>query len=507
MKVSDVFRFLEKKDHLIDRLDLTPDQKQELKAFFTKHPSYEGKIDWNNKSLQYKDFASLLELDGKSKTQAKKNGLSGLVEEKDYVDFGEVDIENLGRCHLYQPLSYLGSMTLASNRVPPIKGNGAKWCIAYQKDDKYWYKYSGKGIKFLFVFTKDTKYALTIYPESLHCKNEVYTFEDTNIHWPDWCKSPIIQNCIVNFKDVLGPSLDELLNRYKGTLVKNSDGTIDNINGEPVNLSAFMHNGRFICRFNRWEGTFYADHLGLTSLIGGPKEVDGSYYCNGNYLTTLEGAPTTVSFCFHCDGNQLISLEGGPSFVGKDYVCMYNQLTSLKGCPKTIKGNFNCSNNKLTSLEFGPTSVGLGFDCSYNELTSLEYGPDEVGKSYIVSDNKLTSLNGAPKKILLDFNCSRNMLKTLNGGPMFVNRNYYCNSNVLESLTGAAEYVSNDFMCYNNKLKSFVGAPKRVCGTFYCTKNPIESVYGLPEKVDHIVCDRQLIEAIRQKGYNNVEGD
>ena len=185
-------KFLENKDHLIDKLNLTDSQKEELKAFFTKHPSYESKIDWNNKSLTYKDFEPLLALDGKSKTQAKKNGLAGLVEGKDYVDFGEADIEDLGRCHLYQPLSYKGSVTLASNKVPPVRDNGAKWCISYQKTDEYWHNYSHEGIKFLFVFTTSTKYALTIYPETTNIGNEVYSFEDDNLGWPDWCWSPKI---------------------------------------------------------------------------------------------------------------------------------------------------------------------------------------------------------------------------------------------------------------------------------------------------------------------------
>ena len=116
----------ENKNHLIDKLNLTPNQKEEIKAFFTKHPSYENKIDWNNKSLSYKDFESLLALDGKSKTQAKKYGLVGLMDGKDYVDFGETDIPELGSCHLYQPLTYLGSKTLASNAVAPVKKNGAQ---------------------------------------------------------------------------------------------------------------------------------------------------------------------------------------------------------------------------------------------------------------------------------------------------------------------------------------------------------------------------------------------
>lgn len=80
------------------------------------------------------------------------------------------------RIHIYQPLSYLGSKTLASNKISPIKDAGAKWCIAYQKTSEYWDVYTNKGIKFLFVFTRLTKYALTIYLESLHYDNEVIYF-------------------------------------------------------------------------------------------------------------------------------------------------------------------------------------------------------------------------------------------------------------------------------------------------------------------------------------------
>ena len=43
--IQDFRRFFEDKDRLIDKLDLTDDQKSELKAFFKKHPNYENKID------------------------------------------------------------------------------------------------------------------------------------------------------------------------------------------------------------------------------------------------------------------------------------------------------------------------------------------------------------------------------------------------------------------------------------------------------------------------------
>ena len=358
MKAYGMYRFLEKKDYLIDRLDLTPIQKEEIKAFFTKHPSYESKIDWNNKSLSYKDFEPLLALDGKSKTQAKKNGLIGLVEGKDYVDFGEADISDLGRCHLYQPLSFNGSVVLASNRVPPAKGNGAKWCISMQKDDQYWNIYTRKGIKFLFVFTKYTKYALTIYPKNLNIENEVYTFEDINIEWPDWCWSPKIVACMLGLKNAPRPSLAELLDRYQGILVKNPDGTVDKVSDKKVGLFDFIIGGHFICQFNKWKGNFDCSNSKLTSLEGAPREVGGSFYCNHNNFTSLEGAPEKVGGYFNC---------------------RVNNLTSLEGAPRKVRGSFDCSKNKLTSLEGAPKEVGGDFDCRSNNLISLEGAPEKIG--------------------------------------------------------------------------------------------------------------------------------
>ena len=380
------FPIKENKNHLIDRLDLTPDQKEKIKAFFAKHPSYESKIDWNNKSLSYKDFESLLALDGKSKTQAKKYGLSGLVEEKDYVDFGEATLPELGRCHLYQPLSYKGSVVLASNKVPPVKSNGAKWCISMQKNDSYWKSYTRKGIKFLFAFTNSTKYALTIYPENLNIKNEVYSFEDKNIKWPDWCRSSEIVECISKLKEIPGPSLVELLDEYQGTLVKNPDGTIDKIGSKKVDLLDFMYNSRFICQFNKWEGDFDCSYMALASLEGAPREVVGYFNCSHNKLISLEGSPRVVRESFYCNDNNLTSLKGAPIKIEDNFDCSHNTLTSLEGAPREIEGYFECRLNDLTSLEGAPIKVGGYFDCQWNKLASLEGAPEDVVGGFYCDD-------------------------------------------------------------------------------------------------------------------------
>ena len=455
----------ENKNHLIDKLNLTPNQKEELKGFFAKHSSYESKVDWNNKSLSYKDFESLLALDGKSKTQAKKYGLVGLVEDKDYVDFGEAFIEEFGYCHLYQPLSYKGSVVLASNKVPPAKGNGAKWCISYQKTDEYWRDYTKKGIKFLFVFTGGTKYALTIYPESLHYENEVYTFEDEKIGWPDWCESSEIVECISKLREIPGPSLAELLDKYEGTLIKNPDGTIDKISYEKVDLSDFIKNGYFICRFNKWEGTFDCSRSNLVSLEGVPEKVEGDFKCNSNNLTSLEGAPIEVGVSFYCHSNHLTSLAGAPREVGGSFDCSHNKLISLEGSPRVVRESFYCNDNNLTSLKGAPIKVRGNFDCSYSNLTSLEGGPEEVIENYECGYNKLISLIGAPKKIGGWFYCNNNQLSSFEEGPEYIGGGVMCCSNpklgTISSTKGIPSYIGKYMICslrFKRALER-IGAP------------------------------------------------
>lgn len=164
MLYSDFFRFLENKDRLIDKLDLTDEQKEELKAFFQKHPNYEGKIDWNNKSLQYKDFEEILALEDKSRNSIKKYGKSGkaqiedLKEGEDYLIIAEKDNE-FAHTIIYYPLTFKASEVLAKPTTPPL-GITGQWCIAGRNyspgtEDKHWLMYTGNGTDFFFVFVND----------------------------------------------------------------------------------------------------------------------------------------------------------------------------------------------------------------------------------------------------------------------------------------------------------------------------------------------------------------
>lgn len=480
----------ENKDHLIDKLiNLTPEQKEEIKAFFSKHPSYESRIDWNDKSLSYSDFESLLKFDGKSKTQAKKKGIEGLVEDVDYQYGGRGYNDKIGDYTLYRPLTYLGSRTLASNKVPPVRESGAQWCIAYQKTDRYWHEYAERGIYFFFILTKDTKYAITLYPDA---KIEVYNFEDENLGSPSWLfqGEPSIIDIIslkYDFKKVFKRKLDKLISL--GILEANENGTYSKPRrGEiPAGLEELILGGRFVCKFSYWNGDFSIISDSIASLEGCPKVIDGDFSCSYTNLTSLEGGPETVTGNFFCHHNKLTSLKGGPKTVGQGYYCYDNQLTSLEGCPETINENFACSHNKLKTLKSGPKIVNGYFDCSYNELTSLEGSPEFIGNYFTCSRNQLTSLEGGPKTIGRDrvgsYICVRNKLTSLKGSPEIINANFYCGNNLLTSLEGGPREVKGDFQCSDNPLKSLEGRPEFIGGDFECVLNRLTSIEGKPERI------------------------
>ena len=153
-------KFLEDKNRLISRLQLSDDQKHKLKMFFKIHPNWENKIDWNNKNLKWEDFQDVLALEGTSKNSKKKYGLSGkakiedLVLNKDYKVIFEND-----HCVIYYPLTFKASEVLAKPTTPPVGVQGM-WCIAGRNyspgtRDQHWNNYLDQGIDFFFIFTKD----------------------------------------------------------------------------------------------------------------------------------------------------------------------------------------------------------------------------------------------------------------------------------------------------------------------------------------------------------------
>ena len=192
MQYKDFFRFIENKDRLIDKLNLSDEQKERLKAYFKKYPTSESKIDWNRKDLSWKDFEPLLANEGKSKSQAKKKGIEGLKEGEDYEIIWQGTVATVSTAGgdeeipvtIYYPLSFLGSETLANPKVEPL-GITGKWCIAGgsygpDNDDLYFRDYVKMQWDFFFVFTIGEKYAVARHTDNngIHTSLVYFDSED-----------------------------------------------------------------------------------------------------------------------------------------------------------------------------------------------------------------------------------------------------------------------------------------------------------------------------------------
>ena len=356
---------------------LTDEQRDYLIKLFNKYNylwSLLPSDKLNKGSLEWSDCKEIIEQAGNSKTARKKKGISGLKEGYDYIFLGEGFNEEIGNYLMYQPLTYKGSKVLASNSVEPKKENGAKWCVAYQKSYTYWQEYSyGDKCKFIYLMTDDTKYAIAKYPN----KVEVFTFEDENLGYSDWCENDeTIQKAMKELKD-LQPLKDINLKDY---IVENQDGTVslslvrkgiylEDGEYDVYNMAmtvysiitSYIKDGRFTVKFKEWDGDFNCLDTNLTSLEGCPDYVRGYFdcrYCRN--LLSLKGAPKEVGGDFWCSRcHKITSLEGSPRKVGGDFLCesCYG-LTSLKGAPKEVGGDFWCNDCvNLASYDYKPEII------------------------------------------------------------------------------------------------------------------------------------------------------
>ena len=416
-------RLYEKKDHLIRKNpNLTDGEKQEIIAVLNRYPNLEGNIDWTKSNkLTYEDFKLyILDNAGKSNSQAKKRGLTGLVKGKDYDILSSKNGETL-----YAVYSHLASKTLSSNKVEPKiwteskvmnwdsedefsgrkvyrneKGElvelkpGAKWCIA-MNDSTYWEDYCFyDNISFYFLFREDEsledrKKKIAICVNSINKEIVTYTFGD-DTSTKRYALSKEYKNLIFNN---LSKCTEKVKQNLRKGLVLNPQtnrydykGNITSAFLRAFNLVKIDESGNrvgFAIDFGEVTGDFNCSGNQLISLEGAPQKVGGNFSCSINQLTSLKGAPKKVDGWFDCYENQLTSLEGAPKEVGGRFWCSWNKLTSLKGAPQMVSGSFECSSNQLTSLEGAPQTVGGDFCCENNpNLHSLEGIGEVTGKIY-----------------------------------------------------------------------------------------------------------------------------
>ena len=148
--------FLESsKDRFINKLNITDEEKQELKDFCDKYPQYASRIDWQRRDLTWEDIKPILELPSQSKSAKKrqaKNDPKLLFQRGSFIIYKET--ENW----LYVlPQSWEDAKFMDSSACG---GEGAKWCIGWKESPTYWNGYtsgdeSWKTSSFILAFNKN----------------------------------------------------------------------------------------------------------------------------------------------------------------------------------------------------------------------------------------------------------------------------------------------------------------------------------------------------------------
>lgn len=513
MKHVNFFKFLEKKDHLIKKLDLTDEQKQEAIDFFTKHPNYESEIDWNRKDLTWEDFNNVINKVRSTKSQIKKavkRGIEGIEEGIDYLDLGTHSLPSFGNVYIYQPLTWKGSRVLASDQVDPKLSTdyegytGAKWCISYQKTDQYWESYY-RNYVFAFVFGDNIptkKLAIQIYRGYLDV-TESYTCWNSLDDVIDECPYEILQTVKkLTRKMYLRMSPRKNFLDWVAKYTNPVTGLVDapEVSYEVLkdNYYDLFEDGHLTVKFGEVEGDFILEAFeaegnltSLTTLEGCPSYVGGNFKCTDHkQLTSLKGCPSKILGNFICESlHSLESLEYAPKEVGRSFICFDCGIKSLEGSPKVVYDAFDCRQCfNIKDLKGGPETVyGLYF-CSFcSSLTSLEGAPTITYKSFDCRNcDNLRSLKGAPKVVNGDFMCAFSNLSSLKDGPEEVRDHFICcYSGRIKDLTGAPKKVGGNFLCHNMiNLTSLKGAPEYVGGNFSCfNNNKLTSLEYSPKEV------------------------
>ena len=148
--------FLESsKDRFINKLNITDEEKQELKDFCDKYPQYASRIDWQRKDLTWDDIKPILELPSQSKSAKKrqaKNDPKLLFQRGNFIVYKETESWLYVLPQSWEDAQFMDSVACG--------GEGAKWCIGWKKSPTHWNGYTSgeeewKTSSFVLAFNKN----------------------------------------------------------------------------------------------------------------------------------------------------------------------------------------------------------------------------------------------------------------------------------------------------------------------------------------------------------------
>jgi Leucine-rich repeat (LRR) protein len=137
-----------KKARFIEKLSsLSAEEKRQAIEFFTKHPIYESRIDWNKKDLGYIDFEKLFFLAEKSRKNQKRT-----ARKNPHLQFDKYNCRIVAQTDdflIIVPLDWECAQFMNSF---DCGGEGAKWCIGDSNSYYHWNRYLERKYIFYFVY-------------------------------------------------------------------------------------------------------------------------------------------------------------------------------------------------------------------------------------------------------------------------------------------------------------------------------------------------------------------
>lgn len=376
------YRLQEDKTHLINKLNLTDEQKNTLIAFFKNHPNYESKVDWNNKNLKFEDFSELLALEGNTKSSKKKYGLSGkaqiedLVLDKDYKVLAQTE-----DYIIYYPLNFKASEVLAKPTTPP-EGVTGKWCISGKNyspgtQDQHWNSYTTRGIDFFFVFLKTTKWAVARYPNDgpVYGQIEIFNQDDNAVDgWTDICEPDLPYKSLFHDQQMeIRKICEDSPHILEGQMFK-----------EDKDGNRWSSDGKELVKVN--------DNLPVLKVPNGTKVIKwraGNHRTQLQYLTIPDGVKIEDEAFAYCWGLKEINL-GKNIIVGSadtPFPKARGHVTFAEGTTEIPQHIFADSNISDVTIPESVTKIGecAFMYCGLLETITLPKLLDSIGMGAFIS--------------------------------------------------------------------------------------------------------------------------
>ena len=137
-----------KKARFIEKLpSLSDAEKEAAVSFFTRYAVYESCIDWNNKSLTYRDFEKVF-----IKADASGKNIKRKAKNNPEVLFKKYNCRIVHKTEfllVVKPLDWECAIFMNSFKCG---GEGARWCIGDKESFETWDHYIESGYIFFLVF-------------------------------------------------------------------------------------------------------------------------------------------------------------------------------------------------------------------------------------------------------------------------------------------------------------------------------------------------------------------